>query len=64
MKNSFLFYKINPKKDTVKCFFIFWVGWFTFKTESITFNLNDVSLKVIIEFHKDLANEWNSKYRV
>jgi len=63
-KNSLLLYKINPNKDTIKCVFIFYIGFFTFKTESITFDLKNVSLKIVFEFHKNLSDEWNRKYRV
>jgi len=63
-KYSLLLFIINPNKDTVQCYFIFWIGWFTFKTEKITFNLKEVTLRIVIEFHKNLADEWNRIYRV
>lgn len=64
LRNSLLLFRINTNKDTVKCVFLFWIGWFQFKKETITFDLNKLSMLQIIEFHKQLSNEWNRKYRV
>ena len=63
-KYSLLLFRINPNKDTVKCLFLFRINLFTYKKLSTTFNLKEIPLKVIIEFHENLSNEWTGMYRV
>jgi len=63
-KHSLLLFRINPNKDTVKCLFLFRIGLFNYKRLLTTFNLKEVSLKIVIEFHKNLANEWSGMYRI
>ena len=62
MKNSFLLYRINTNKDTVKCFFVYFVSWFNWKIEVNTFDLKQLQMKHVIEFHEQLANDFNRKY--
>jgi len=62
--HSLLLYRINPNKDIVSCYFIFNIGWFTFKTLKTSFDLKEVPLKIVIEFYKNLSDEWSSLYRI
>ena len=64
LKNSILFYKINAKTDTITCYYIFKINLFTYKKLKTNFNLKEVNLKLVLEFHKKLANEWSGIYRV
>ena len=59
-----LLHRINTKKDTVKCIFVFFVSWSNWKIEVNTFDLNEIPMAKVIEFHEKLKNEWNRKYRV
>jgi hypothetical protein len=61
---SLLLFKINPNTDKVKCIWIFWISGITFKTERITFDLKIMSLSKVLEFHKQLADDYTCKYRV
>lgn len=63
-KHSLLLFRINPNNDTVQCYFLFRINLFTYKKLSTTFNLKDIPLKIVMEFHKNLSNEWTGMYRV
>lgn len=64
LNNSLLLFRINTNNDTVKCFFIYFVNWFTYKIEVNTFDLKQLQMKHVIEFHEQLSNEWDSIYRI
>lgn len=61
---SLLLFRINPNKDTVKCFFLFRINLFTYKIERLDFDLKKTPLSVVLQFHKNLADEWNRMYRI
>jgi hypothetical protein len=63
-ENALLLFKINTNNDIVKCWYVFWIGWFTFKVVKNTFDLKEVSLKIVVEFYKDLTNDYQKKYRL
>ena len=64
LNNSLLLFRINTNNDTVKCFFVYFVGWFTYKIEVNTFDLKQLQMRHVIEFHEQLSNEWDSIYRI
>jgi hypothetical protein len=64
LKHSLLLFRINPNKDTVKCFFLFRINLFTYKIERLDFDLKKTPLSVVLQFHENLANEWTGMYRV
>jgi hypothetical protein len=63
-KHSLLLFRINTDKDTVKCLFLFRISLFNYKKLVTTFNLKEVSLRIVIEFHKNLGDEWSGMYRI
>lgn len=63
-KNTLLFYKFDLKKDILHTYFIFKINLFNYKIERISFDLSKYKLKQIVLFYKDLAEEWNDKYRI
>lgn len=63
LKNSLLFLRINPKKDEVSCFFLFFISWNCFKIHAYTFDLDKFSMYMVKEFYNQLADDWNRKYR-
>ena len=64
LKRSLLFININPEDDCCKCFFLFFVSWNVFKENAQKFNFNENSMKQIKQFHVNLADDWNRKYRL
>jgi len=64
LPHSFLFLRVNPKNDTVTCFFIFFVSWLSWTSQKIVFDLKLLPLKGVKEFYKALANDYTTKYRL
>ena len=64
LKNSILFLKINPKKDTARCFFVYFIAFGCTYTHKHTFNLSELPAKGIKLFYENLANDSDRKYRV
>lgn len=64
LKHSLLFIRIHPEDDTAKCFFIFFISWNCFKINTHVFQLSELPMSGIKEFYKQLADDWNRKYRI
>ena len=64
LNSSLLLFKINPNKDTVKCWHIFWISGLTFKMEKQTFNLNEIPFRIVVEFYNGLSNDYQKKYKL
>lgn len=64
LKNSILFLRIKPEMDSVKCLFIFFISWNCFISEKITHDLSKINMFQVKEFYKQLADDWNRKYRI
>lgn len=64
LKNSLLFIRIHPEDDNAKCFFIFFISWNCFKSSVHVFELSILPMSGIKEFYKQLANDWDRKYRI
>lgn len=64
LPHSFLLMRINPKKDTAKCLFVFWINWNAWHTDRTEFDLSKTTAAQIKEIYKQLANDWTGKYRV
>lgn len=64
LPHSWLFLRIKPENDTVTCFYFYFISWSVFQHEKQTFDLNKLSLSLVKDFYKNLANEWDRKYRI
>jgi hypothetical protein len=64
LKNSLLFLRIDPETDTVKCFFLFFISWNCFVSDSTTINLENITMDKVKKLYKVIADEWTIKYRI
>ncbi len=62
LSNSLLFLRIE--KESVKCFFIYFISWNSWVTSKSKIGLKDITVKIAVQVYKDLVDEWNRKYRV
>ena len=62
IKGSFLFLSI--KKDSVKCYYFYPIGLFNWICAKNIFDLEKLTLKLIIQVYQDIQKDNDRKYRV
>lgn len=62
IKGSFLLLRIN--KDSVKCFYFYPLGLFNWIFAKNTFELKDLTIKLVVQTYEEIKKENDRKYRV
>ena len=62
IKGSFLLLRIN--KDSVKCYYFYPISFFNWIYTKNSFELKDLTVKLIVQTYEEIKKENDRKYRV
>lgn len=62
IKGSLLLLKIN--KDSVKCYYFYPLSWFNWIYTKNTFELKNLTIKLIVQVYEDIQKDNDRIYRV
>lgn len=62
IKGSFLLLRIN--KDSVKCYYFYPLGFLNWMYAKNIFDLEKLTVKLIIQVYQDIQKDYDRKYRV
>jgi tetraacyldisaccharide-1-P 4'-kinase len=62
IKGSFLLLIIN--KDSVKCYYFYPLSWFNWIYTKNSFELKELTIKLIVQTYQEIEKENDQRYRV
>lgn len=62
IKGSFLLLRIN--KDSVKCYYFYPIGLFNWICTKNSFELKELTIKLVVQTYQEIEKENGRKYRV
>ena len=62
IKGSFLLLRI--KKDSVKCYYFYPLSWFNWIYTKNSFELKELTIKLVVQTYQEIEKENGRKYRV
>ncbi len=62
IKGSLLLLRIN--KNRVKCYYFYPISWFNWIFTKNEFELNNLTVKLIVQVYQDIQKDNDRKYRV
>ena len=64
LSNSILFLSINPKTDTVKCRFVYFIWWFTIKRYNRDIKLDTLNMEQVLKVFESIAKDYDRQFRI
>ena len=62
IKGSFLLLRIN--KDSVTCYYFYPLSWFNWIYTKNSFELKELTIKLVVQTYQEIEKENGRKYRV